>query len=95
MILDDFLSRLNYEYHTLDTLTVDDYYPRLSSLFVLLELDGERLNAEHQLEIDELLEKFSDINEDELHNGLSAMQLNSLVSKIKAGLALLIGSIEA
>ena len=95
MILEEFLNRLKLEYHTLDKLNKNDYYLRLSSLFVVLELDGDNLNAEHDLGLDQLLDKLNDINEEELHNNLTQDDLNLLIKKIKTGLALLINAIEA
>jgi hypothetical protein len=94
MILTDFLDRLKQEYYTIDGLSTDTYYARLSSLFVLLELDGENLNEEHGLGIDKLLERFSDINEEELQTDMSANELALIKLKIKAGLAVLINTIE-
>ncbi|MBD1392345.1 hypothetical protein [Mucilaginibacter glaciei] len=94
MILIDFLNRLKYEYGTLDRLTADTYYGRLSSIFVLLELDGARLDAEYGLGLEKLLDRMGDINEDELENGLSADQLKALIHKVKLGLGLIINTIE-
>ena len=94
MILTDFLDRLKLEYRTLDKVTVKDYYPRLSSLFVVLELDGDNLNEEHDLGLDPILDKLNDINEDELHTDLSHDELQLLVKKIKTGLTILINKIE-
>jgi hypothetical protein len=95
MILTDFLDRLKQEYYTLDHLDMESYYGRLSSLFVLLELDGEHLNEEHDLGITDLLDKFSDINEQDLRINLSMEELQVIILKIKAGLALIINTIEA
>ena len=95
MILTDFLDRLKLEYYTLDQLDLESYYGRLSSLFVLLELDGEHLDEEHELGITNLLDKFSDINEQDLRTDLSAGELQVITLKIKAGLALIINAIEA
>lgn len=94
MILTDFLDRLKLEYRTLEKVTVQDYYPRLSSLFVVLELDGDNLNEEHDLGLDPILDKLNDINEDELHTDLSQEELQLLVKKIKTGLTILINKIE-
>ncbi|GGH04797.1 hypothetical protein [Mucilaginibacter phyllosphaerae] len=95
MILEDFLYRLKLEYHTLHTLNTETYYQRLASLFVVLELDGDNLNAEHDLGLDQVLEKMNDINEDDLHQDLSPEELALLIKKVKTGLALLINQIEA
>lgn len=94
MILEDFLYRLKLEYHTLDKLTTDTYYQRLSSLFVVLELDGDNLNAEHDLGLDAILDKMNDINEDDLQQDMSPEDLALLVKKVKTGLAMLINKIE-
>jgi hypothetical protein len=94
MILEDFLYRLKLEYHTLDKLTPDTYYQRLSSLFVVLELDGDNLNEEHDLGLDAILDKMNDINEDDLHQDMLQEDLALLVMKVKTGLALLINKIE-
>lgn len=94
MILIDFLNRLKYEYTTLADISQAAYYSRLSSVFVLLELDGARLDAEYDLGLEKLLDKMSDINEDELQPGLSAEEVKALVHKVKLGLALIINTIE-
>ncbi|TSD67006.1 hypothetical protein FFF34_006295 [Inquilinus sp. KBS0705] len=94
MILTNFLDRLKQEYYTLDGLSQENYYARLSGLFVLLELDGERLNVEQDLNIDQLLERFANINEEELRTDLSANELALIKLKVKAGLAILINTIE-
>ena len=94
MILTDFLDRLKLEYHTLDKLNRNDYYQRLSSLFVVLELDGDNLNEEHDLGLDPILDKLNDINEEELHTDMNQEDLNLLIKKIKTGLGILIGKIE-
>ena len=94
MILEDFLYRLKLEYHTLDKLNRDTYYQRLSSLFVVLELDGDNLNAEHDLGLESILDKMNDINEDDLQQDMSPEDLAVLIKKIKTGLALLINKIE-
>jgi hypothetical protein len=94
MILEDFLYRLKLEYHTLDKLTPDTYYQRLSSLFVVLELDGDNLNEEHDLGLDAILDKMNDINEDDLHQDMLQEDLALLIMKVKTGLALLINKIE-
>lgn len=94
MILEDFLYRLKLEYHTLDKLNRDTYYQRLSSLFVVLELDGDNLNAEHDLGLEPILDKMNDINEDDLQQDMSPEDLAVLIKKIKTGLALLINKIE-
>jgi hypothetical protein len=94
MILEDFLYRLKLEYHTLDKLTPDTYYQRLSSLFVVLELDGDNLNEEHDLGLDAILDKMNDINEDDLHQDMLQEDLAFLIMKVKTGLALLINKIE-
>jgi hypothetical protein len=94
MILEDFLYRLKLEYHTLDKLTPDTYYQRLSSLFVVLELDGDNLNEEHDLGLDAILDKMNDINEDDLHQDMLQEDLALLMMKVKTGLALLINKIE-
>ena len=94
MILEDFLYRLKLEYHTLDKLTIDTYYQRLSSLFVVLELDGDNLNEEHDLGLDAILDKMNDINEDDLQQDMSPEDLALLVKKVKTGLAMLINKIE-
>ncbi|RYU92532.1 hypothetical protein EWM62_03620 [Mucilaginibacter terrigena] len=94
MILDEFLYRLKLEYHTLDKLNTETYYQRLSSLFVVLELDGDNLNEEHDLGLDQILDKMNDINEDDLHQDLSPDDLVLLIKKVKTGLALLINKIE-
>ncbi|MES2268477.1 MAG: hypothetical protein V4520_17060 [Bacteroidota bacterium] len=94
MILEDFLHRLKLEYHTLDKLNQETYYQRLSSLFVVLELDGDNLNEEHDLGLEQILDKMNDINEDDLQQDMSAEDLALLVKKVKTGLALLINKIE-
>lgn len=94
MILEDFLYRLKLEYHTLDKLTVETYYQRLSSLFVVLELDGDNLNEEHDLGIDAILDKMNDINEDDLQQDMAPEDLTVLIKKVKTGLVLLINKIE-
>jgi len=94
MILEDFLYRLKLEYHTLDKLNRDTYYQRLSSLFVVLELDGDNLNAEHDLGLEPILDKMNDINEDDLQQDMSPDDLAVLIKKVKTGLALLINKIE-
>ena len=94
MILEEFLYRLKLEYHTLDKLTQETYYQRLSSLFVVLELDGDNLNEEHDLGLDQILDKMNDINEDDLHQDLSSEDLAVLIKKVKTGLAILINKIE-
>jgi len=94
MILVDFLNRLKQEYTTLDRLNKETYYGRLSSLFVLLELDGVRLDAEYELGLSKLLDRMGDINEEELETVLSPEELKSLIHKIKLGLALIINTIE-
>lgn len=94
MILEDFLYRLKLEYHTLDKLTADTYYQRLSSLFVVLELDGDNLNEEHDLGLDAILDKMNDINEDDLQQDMAPDDLAVLIKKVKTGLALLINKIE-
>jgi len=94
MILEEFLYRLKLEYHTLDKLTQETYYQRLSSLFVVLELDGDNLNEEHDLGLDQILDKMNDINEDDLHQDLSPEDLAVLIKKVKTGLAILINKIE-
>ena len=94
MILIDFLNRLKQEYVSLDRLTAEDYYARLSGIFVLLELDGARLDAEYDLGLEKLLDKMGDINEDELENNLSAGQLKALIHKVQLGLGLIIHTIE-
>lgn len=94
MILEDFLYRLKLEYHTLDKLTADTYYQRLSGLFVVLELDGDNLNEEHDLGIDGILDKMNDINEDDLHQDMAQEDLLLLIKKVKTGLVLLINKIE-
>ncbi|WP_454802372.1 hypothetical protein [Mucilaginibacter phyllosphaerae] len=94
MILEDFLYRLKLEYHTLDKLNRDTYYQRLSSLFVVLELDGDNLNAEHDLGLEPILDKMNDINEDDLQQDMSPEDLAVLINKVKTGLALLINKIE-
>lgn len=94
MILEDFLYRLKLEYHTLNKLTVETYYQRLSSLFVVLELDGDNLNEEHDLGIDAILDKMNDINEDDLQQGMAPEDLLLLIKKVKTGLMLLINKIE-
>jgi hypothetical protein len=94
MILEDFLYRLKLEYHTLDKLTVSNYYQRLSSLFVVLELDGDNLNHEHDLGLDAILDKMNDINEEDLHQDMSPENLAVLIKKVKTGLAILINQIE-
>jgi hypothetical protein len=95
MILEEFLNRLKVEYHTLDKLNTDTYYPRLSSLFVVLELDGDNLNQEHDLGLDRILDKLNDINEEELEVDMAPHELTALIKKIKTGLAMLITQIEA
>jgi hypothetical protein len=94
MILEEFLYRLKLEYHTLDKLTQETYYQRLSSLFVVLELDGDNLNAEHDLGLHQILDKMNDINEDDLQQDLSPEDLAVLIKKVKTGLAILINKIE-
>ena len=94
MILEEFLNRLKLEYHTLDKLNKETYYQRLSSLFVVLELDGDNLNEEHDLGLDQILDRMNDINEDELQQDMTAEELNVLILKMKAGLAILINKIE-
>lgn len=94
MILEEFLYRLKLEYHTLDKLTQETYYQRLSSLFVVLELDGDNLNEEHDLGLDQILDKMNDINEDDLQQDLSPEDLAVLIKKVKTGLAILINKIE-
>jgi hypothetical protein len=94
MILEEFLYRLKLEYHTLDKLTKETYYQRLSSLFVVLELDGDNLNEEHDLGLDQILDKMNDINEDDLQQDLSPEDLAVLIKKVKTGLAILINKIE-
>lgn len=94
MILEDFLYRLKLEYYTLDKLTTDTYYQRLSSLFVVLELDGDNLNEEHDLGLDAILNKMNDINEDDLQQDMSPEDLALLIKKVKTGLAMLINKIE-
>ena len=94
MILTDFLDRLKLEYHTLDKLNKNDYYQRLSSLFVVLELDGDNLNEEHDLGLNPILDKLNDINEEELHTNMNQEDLSLLIKKIKTGLGILIGKIE-
>ncbi|MFA6086628.1 hypothetical protein [Mucilaginibacter sp.] len=94
MILIDFLNRLKQEYGTLDYLNQETYYGRLSSLFVLLELDGARLDAEYELGLSKLLDRMGDINEEELEIDLSPDELKPLIHKIKLGLALIINTIE-
>ncbi|MCQ6956719.1 hypothetical protein [Mucilaginibacter aquariorum] len=94
MILEEFLYRLKLEYHTLDKLTPETYYQRLSSLFVVLELDGDNLNEEHDLGLDQILDKMNDINEDDLQQDLSPEDLAVLIKKVKTGLAILINKIE-
>ncbi|MFA6248430.1 MAG: hypothetical protein WC615_15935 [Mucilaginibacter sp.] len=94
MILEDFLYRLKLEYHTLDKLTTDTYYQRLSSLFVVLELDGDNLNEEHDLGLDAFLDKMNDINEDDLQQNMPPEELAGLIKKVKTGLAMLINKIE-
>lgn len=86
--------RLKLEYHTLDKLTPDTYYQRLSSLFVVLELDGDNLNAEHDLGLDPILDKMNDINEDDLQQDMSLDDLALLIRKVKTGLGILINQIE-
>ncbi|MDB4999685.1 MAG: hypothetical protein JWR76_762 [Mucilaginibacter sp.] len=94
MILIDFLNRLKQEYSTLDRLNKETYYGRLSSLFVLLELDGARLDAEYELGLSKLLDRMGDINEEELETDLSPDEMKALIHKIKLGLALIINTIE-
>ncbi|MCO5934775.1 hypothetical protein NAF17_04420 [Mucilaginibacter sp. RB4R14] len=94
MILEEFLHRLKVEHHTVDKLTQETYYQRLSSLFVVLELDGDNLNEEHDLGLDAILDKMNDINEDDLQQDMSAEDLAVLVKKVKTGLAILINKIE-
>jgi len=94
MILEEFLHRLKVEYHTLDKLTQETSYQRLSSLFVVLELDGDNLNEEHDLGIAPILDRMNDINEDDLQQDMPAEELAILIKKIKTGLALLINKIE-
>ncbi|MFD0767238.1 hypothetical protein ACFQZI_20450 [Mucilaginibacter lutimaris] len=94
MILEEFLHRLKVEYHTLDKLTQETYYQRLSSLFVVMELDGDNLNEEHDLGIGPILDRMNDINEEELQQNMSQEDLQALILKMKAGLAILINKIE-
>jgi hypothetical protein len=94
MILEEFLYRLKAEYHTIEKLTTDNYYQRLSALFVVLELDGDNLNAEHDLGIAPILDKLNDINENDLHLDMPADALSALIRKVKTGLAILINQIE-
>jgi hypothetical protein len=94
MILEEFLYRLKLEYHTLDKLTQETYYQRLSSLFVVLELDGDNLNEEHDLGLNQILDKMNDINEDDLQQDMSPEDLAVLVKKVKTGLSILINKIE-
>ncbi|WP_374951165.1 hypothetical protein [Mucilaginibacter sp.] len=94
MILIDFLNRLKYEYSTIDQLGPATYYARLSSIFVLLELDGTRLDAEYELGLEKLLDKMADFNEDDLENGLAEEEIKTLINKVKIGLALIINTIE-
>jgi hypothetical protein len=94
MILEEFLYRLKLEYHTLDKPTQEIYYQRLSSLFVVLELDGDNLNEEHDLGLEQILDKMNDINEDDLQQDLSPEDLAVLIKKVKTGLAILINKIE-
>ncbi|MEB0260398.1 MULTISPECIES: hypothetical protein [unclassified Mucilaginibacter] len=94
MILEEFLHRLKVEHHTVDKLTQETYYQRLSSLFVVLELDGDNLNEEHDLGLDAILDKMNDINEDDLQLDMSPEDLAVLVKKVKTGLAILITKIE-
>lgn len=75
-------------------LTTDMYYQRLSNLFVVLELDGDNLNKEHDLRLDTVLDKLNDINEEDLEKGLSPEDLAVLVKKVKTGLGLLINRLE-
>jgi hypothetical protein len=95
MILEEFLYRLKQEYHTLDSLNQETYYQRLSSLFVVLEIDGDNLNEEHDLGLDQILDKMNDINEDDLHQDMSPGDLSLLIKKVKTGLSILINQIEA
>ncbi|MBB5394603.1 hypothetical protein [Mucilaginibacter sp. AK015] len=94
MILEEFLYRLKFEYYNLGMLTTDMYYQRLSNLFVVLELDGDNLNKEHDLRLDTVLDKLNDINEEDLEKGLSPEDLAVLVKKVKTGLGLLINRLE-
>ena len=94
MILEEFLYRLKLEYHTIDKLNSDTYYQRLSSLFVVLELDGDNLNAEHDLGLEPILDKMNDINEDDLQQDMPPEDLAVLIKNVKTGLALLINKIE-
>jgi hypothetical protein len=94
MILTDFLDRLKLEYHTLDKVNKNDYYQRLSSLFVVLELDGDNLNQEHDLGLDPILDKLNDINEEDLHTDMGSEELALLIKKVKTGLGILISKIE-
>ncbi|QHS57004.1 hypothetical protein GWR56_16180 [Mucilaginibacter sp. 14171R-50] len=94
MILEEFLYRLKFEYYNLGMLTADTYYQRLSNLFVVLELDGDNLNKEHDLGLDTVLDKLNDINEEDLEKGLSPEDLAVLVKTVKTGLALLINRLE-
>ena len=94
MILEDFLYRLKVEHHTLDKLNSENYYQRLSGLFVVLELDGDNLNAEHDLGLEPILDKMNDIDEEDLQQDMSPDDLAALIKKVKTGLALLINKIE-
>ncbi|MET3980356.1 hypothetical protein ABIB62_002958 [Mucilaginibacter sp. UYP25] len=94
MILEEFLYRLKLEYHTLDKVDKENYYQRISSLFVVLELDGDNLNQEHDLGLDKILDKMNDINEEDLQQNMSQEELAGLIKKIKTGLSLLITQIE-
>lgn len=94
MVLEEFLHRLKVEHQTLDKLSRDTYYQRLSSLFVVLELDGDNLNEEHDLGIAPILDRMNDINEEELQQDMSPDELQALILKMKAGLAILINKIE-
>ena len=94
MILEEFLYRLKLEYHTLDKLTPETYYQRLSSLFVVLELDGDNLTEEPDLGLDQILDTMNAINEDDLQQDLSPEDLAVLIKKVKTGLAILINKIE-
>ncbi|MGY4536199.1 hypothetical protein ACVW0P_000606 [Mucilaginibacter sp. UYNi724] len=94
MILEEFLYRLKLEYHTLDKVDKENYYQRISSLFVVLELDGDNLNQEHDLGLEAILDKMNDINEEDLQQNMSQEDLAGLIKKIKTGLSLLITQIE-
>ncbi|TWR31150.1 hypothetical protein FPZ43_01325 [Mucilaginibacter pallidiroseus] len=95
MTLDNFLNRLKHEYSTLDYLTPSTYYGCLSTIFVLLELDGNRLNAEYELGLDQLLEKMEEIYEEELETDLPADEIKAVAQKVKTGLGIIISLIEA